>query len=430
MNDSKKRRFFTLGVPKRRQLVAEQAHVAPAMIEAAFEKGGLDVEKAEKLVENVIGTYALPFGLALNVVVNGVERLAPMVTEEPSVIAAASNAAKMVRASGGFEATLVEELMIAQIQLFDVPDFSDAARRILAEQDALLQLGASAVPDLLRVGGGPRHLAVRDLSNGMLVVHVHVDCVDAMGANIVNTIAEAMGRRLAELARGKLGLRILSNLADRRVVHARCRVQESDLAASRRGAVTAPSGISLMLAIEQASRFAEADPYRAATHNKGILNGIDAVAIATGNDWRAVEAGAHAFAARTDRYRPLAIWRCQGGELKGELEMPLALGTIGGTLRAHPVARLALSLARIERARDLIELAACVGLASNLAALRALASEGIQPGHMSLHARAVAVIAGAEGSEVERVAAAIIHAKQVHVDLAREELRRVRESVV
>jgi hydroxymethylglutaryl-CoA reductase len=393
-------RFYELTLSERRALIESSGGPSAAELEATLGHGGLDPETADKVVENVLGTYALPFGVALNFVLNGVERLVPMVVEEPSVIAAASNAAKMVREGGGFSGEVPESLMIAQVELRAVRDVDAARARIMAERPALLALAASAVPGLVRRGGGPRELEVRELAADHLVVHVLVDCCDAMGANLVNGAAETLGPRLAELSRGTLGLRILSNLTDRRLI--RVRASAPGAALARGLPLTAEQ---VLEAIEAASIFAERDPYRAATHNKGIMNGLDSVVLAAGNDYRAVEAAAHAYAARSGRYAPLAIWRRRGESLEGVLELPLALGTVGGTLRVHPAARLALRLAGIESARDLALLAGAAGLASNLAALRALATEGIQRGHMSLHARSVAIAAGATGDEVEQVAA-------------------------
>jgi len=417
--------FYRLSIDERRALACERAGVELADLTSALAGGGLDPERADKLVENVIGTYSLPFGIALNVRVNGKDRLAPMAIEEPSVIAAASNAARMARASGGFFAEMVDTLMTGQVQLVEVNDPARAMTRLTDEAERLLAVASAAVPNLVARGGGPREIEVRDLGSGCLVVHVYVDCKDAMGANLVNTIAEAVGPVAAELAGGVLGLRILSNLTDRRRVRVRCRVHSRDLGLSGRGterasdpppATKPPSdgstlgwvdGKIVAERIALASRFAEMDPYRAVTHNKGIMNGVDAVVIASGNDFRAIEAGAHAYAARSGHYAPLSHWRADAEDLVGELEMPLAVGTVGGTLRVHPVAQMALKLMQIERACDLAMLAASVGLASNLAALRALATEGIQRGHMSLHARSVAVAAGAQGDEVERVATRI-----------------------
>jgi len=428
--------FYKLSLDERRRRLAQQAGVALEEIVASLDKGGLDPTTADKVVENVVGVYGLPFGVALNVQVNGIDRLVPMVVEEPSVIAAASNAARMVRASGGFEAEMLESLMTTQIQLFDVPDPEGARVRLVEAERELLDIGAQSVPNLLARGGGPRSLEVRDLGEQVVVIHVHVDCKDAMGANLVNTIAEAIGPRATALSGGKLGLRILTNLCDRRRVRVRCRAHASDLVASTKtGKGAAPaeadaddvaSPVEVVDAIVQASRFAELDPYRATTHNKGIMNGVDSVVIATGNDYRAVEAGAHAFAARSGRYSPLAIWRRHEDYLVGELEMPLALGIVGGTLRVHPAARLALSLVGVTTADDLALVAASVGLASNLAALRALATEGIQRGHMSLHARSVAIAAGAAGDEVERVAEAISASGQIGLEAAQAALRALR----
>lgn len=328
--------------------------------------------------------------------------------------------------------------MIGQVQLTHVRSPALAIERLERESEALLALAARAVPGLVQRGGGPRAIEIRDLGQGCIVLHVLVDCCDAMGANLVNTIAEAIGPIAAELAFARLGLRILSNLCDRRRVRVTCRVHARELALSRAsGAESSRSGpisdpppsssrgdidpSEVVDRIVEASRFAELDPYRAATHNKGIMNGVDAVVIATGNDFRAVEAGAHAYAARNGRYAPLAVWRRDGDDLTGELEMPLALGTVGGTLRVHPAAQLALSILGTTSADDLAMTAASVGLASNLAALRALATEGIQRGHMALHARSVAVAAGAQGDEVEIVAATLSE----RGDITREAATRV-----
>ena len=415
MTGSRLGRFYALSVAERRERISEVAGLPGDALARALDAGGLDLATADKLVENVVGTYALPYGIALNFTVNGRDVLVPMVVEEPSVIAAASNAARMVRAGGGFWAETPEALMIGQVELRDVADPEAASAVLGAAREELLELARRAAPGLLPYGGGPREIEIRNLGEGRLVLHVLVDCRDAMGANMVNTIAEAIAPRAAELARGRLGLRILSNLADRRRVRVSCRVPIGALA----GKDGLPAA-EVAQAIEEASRFADADPYRAATHNKGIMNGIDAVVLATGNDFRAVEAGAHAYAARSGVYRPLSCWRHAGEELVGNLELPLALGTVGGTLRAHPGARLALDLVGATGAKELGEVAAAAGLATNLAALRALGTEGIQRGHMALHARSVAVTVGAEGDEVDRVARALVAGGTVTVDRARE----------
>ena len=431
--------FYRLSLAERQQLVATHSGVEHDALLAALFAGGLEAHVADKVVENVLGTYALPFGIALNVRVNQRDRLVPMVVEEPSVVAAASNAARMVRESGGFSAEMLDSLMIGQIQLCDVKSPSLAVERLEAESEGLLDLAARAVPGLLARGGGPRKIEVRDLGQGTIVLHVLVDCRDAMGANLVNTIAEAVGPVAAKIASASLGLRILSNLCDRRRVRASCRVHSAQLAFTRSHEVGAepPSSASASLsghaiadAIVSASRFAELDPYRAVTHNKGIMNGVDAVVLATGNDFRAVEAGAHAYAARTGRYAPLATWRRDGEDLVGELEMPLALGIVGGTLRVHPVAQLALRILGVASADELAQVAASVGLASNLAALRALSTEGIQRGHMSLHARSVAAAAGAEGDQVERVAEILSARGTITHEAARAVLEEFRTAVV
>ncbi len=415
--------FYKVTVNERRNLVSEATGIDVPNMARSLDGGGLDAETADKFVENVIGTYALPYGVTLNVRVNGQDRVVPMVVEEPSVVAAASNAAKMVRAGGGFHVEVDPPLMISQIQLVEVRDTERAARAILDAKEEILALADAAVSGLVARGGGARDVEVRTLgepADAMIVVHVIVDCRDAMGANLINTIAEAVADRLAALASAKVGLRILSNLCDKRCVRVRCRVPASVLATEQM------EGEDVIDGIVNASRFAELDPYRAATHNKGIMNGVDAVVIATGNDWRAVEAGAHAYAARSGRYAPLSIWRREGDALAGFLEMPLALGTVGGTLRVHPSARLSLDILGITEASDLASVAAAVGLASNLAAVRALATDGIQRGHMALHARSVALAAGANGIEVERIAAIIVEARDITLEAARRALGVVR----
>ena len=417
--------FYKITVAERRQLVSEATGVSPDEMEAALKNGGLEAETADKFVENVLGTYALPYGVCLNVRVNHHDYVVPMVVEEPSVVAAASSAAKMVRAGGGFHAEADVPLMTSQIQLTHVSDVPAAMAAILRYKAEILALADRAIPGLVQRGGGARDIDVRPLgteADRMLVVHIHVDCRDAMGANLVNTVAEGVADRLATLASARVGLRILTNLCDKRCVRVTCRVPAEELATETM------SGEEVIDGIVNASRFAELDPYRAATHNKGVMNGIDAVTIATGNDWRAIEAGAHAFAARSGQYSPLAIWRraesTSGapGVLVGRLELPMALGTVGGTLRVHPAARLSLQMLGVTRAGDLAQVAAAVGLANNLSAVRALATDGIQRGHMALHARSVAVAAGAAGSMVERVAQMIVEARDVTLESAKRAL--------
>jgi hydroxymethylglutaryl-CoA reductase len=408
--------FYKVTIPERRALVCDVTGSDPQDIERALDGGGLDADTADKFVENVLGTYGLPYGVALNVRVNGHDHVVPMVIEEPSVVAAASNAAKMVRAGGGFVADADPPHMIAQVQLRDVRDARAAVARIEAHAAEIAALADRSIPGLVARGGGTRGVEARVLADDLVVVHIILDCQDAMGANLVNSVAEAVAERLAVIAEARVGLRILSNLSDKRCVRVRCRIPAEALATDEM------SGSEVIDGIVNASRFAELDPYRAATHNKGIMNGVDAVVIATGNDWRAVEAGAHAFATRTGTYQPLAIWRRDGDVLVGALEMPMALGTVGGTLRVHPAARLSLRMLGVTDAQELAGIVAAVGLASNLAAVRALASDGIQRGHMGLHARSVALAAGAAGGLVERVAAMIVEARDITVEGARKAL--------
>jgi hydroxymethylglutaryl-CoA reductase len=383
--------FYRLSVADRRQELRVRADLSEEDL-ATLERGGLDTPTADGVVENVVGLYALPLGVGLNFQVNGQDMLVPMAVEEPSVIAAASNAARMVRDGGGFFAEADEPIMTAQIEVAGVEDPDAARGRIEAARAELLGEAQAALPRLAERGGGARALDVRALDR-RVIVHVHIDCRDAMGANMVNTVAEALADRVAGLAGGRRGLRILTNLCDRRCVRVRARVPAQSLAAP------GLDGAAVRDAIVAASRFADDDPYRAATHNKGIMNGVDAVVIATGNDWRGVEAGAHAFAAASGHYRPLSVWRQEGDDLSGRLEMPMAVGTVGGTLQAHAGARLAQRLLGVTSATSLAMIIAAVGLASNLAALRALATEGIQRGHMALHRRAAAAVLKGAGHD-------------------------------
>ena len=363
--------------------------------------GGLDPEVADRMSENVVGTVGLPLGVALNFRVNGRDVLVPMAVEEPSVVAAASNAARMVRAAGGFVGEATAPVMTAQIQLDGVPDPAGASARLDGARAELLAAGDAAIPGMRSRGGGCRDLDVRvlDADEGMVVVHVYVDVGDAMGANLVDAVAEAVAPRIQELLGGTVGLRILSNLPLRRLVSVRARVAVEDLGGPARlcraGDEAQRSPLEgLARAIERASRFAERDPFRAVTHNKGIMNGIDAAGLALGQDLRAIEAGAHAFAALNGTYKALATWRVVDGFLAGELTLPLAAATIGGSTRAHAGVRAAFELVAVSSARELAVVLAACGLASNLAALRALAGEGIQRGHMKLHERKRALAPG------------------------------------
>ena len=397
--------------------LAQASGISPEALAALAGEAGLTPDQADHMVENAVGVFGLPLGVALNFVVNGREVLVPMAIEEPSVVAGASFMAKLARAGGGFQATSSEPQMIAQLQVLDLADPDDARRRVLDHRAEILAEVDTVDPVIAGLGGGARDLEARILRETavgpMLIVHLIVDVRDAMGANAVNTAAERLAPRLEQLTGGRVHLRILSNLADRRLATSRCRIPASTLAFGDF------SGERVRDGIVEAWAFAEADPYRAATHNKGILNGVDAVVIATGNDWRAIEAGAHAYAARSGRYTSLSRWSAgTDGGLEGELEMPMAVGTVGGATRVHPVARAALELMGVTSARHLAEIVVSVGLAQNLAALRALATEGIQRGHMGLHARQVAIAAGATGDLVERVAQRLIHDGVIRIDRA------------
>lgn len=340
--------------------------------------GALPLALADQMIENVVGTYELPLAIVTNVQVNGVDHLVPVAVEEPSIVAAASNAARRVRAGGGFLAEADPPRMIGQIQLDGVPDAAAASARVIAATPRLLALANSACAGVVARGGGARSLECRDLGDGLFVVHVVVDTCDAMGANVVNTVAEALGPVIEDLTDGTLGMRILSNLADQRLVRVTARVPVEEV-----------GGRDTAERIVAGDRFAHADPYRAATHNKGIMNGIDAVLVACGQDWRGVEAGAHAYAARDGRYTSLTTWSLDGDHLVGVLELPMAVGTVGGATRVHPGARHNLELLGATSAGELAMVAAAVGLANNLAAVRALVTEGIQQGHMRLHGRSV-----------------------------------------
>lgn len=377
--------FYRLSVEARLELVAKTLGLDVSELKGALENAGLRVEQADRIVENVIGTFALPFALAPNFRINGRDVLIPMVVEEPSVVAAAGHGAKMIREGGGFEIQCDPPLMVGQIQLF-TEDVLEAKQKILGSKEEILDAAAKADPVLVSVGGGPRDLEVRVIKHEdcgeFLVVHLLVDVRDAMGANAVNTMTEAVAPMLSRIAGARYGLRILTNLADRRLVRARARVPAE--------ALNPPKGWSaaeVMEGIVGATLFAEADPYRAVTHNKGIMNGVDAVVIATGNDWRAVEAGAHAYAARSGKYQPLCIWRKIQGHLEGYLEMPMQIGIVGGLAETHAGVKLSLKLLGAKTGNDVAMAAAAAGMANNLAALRALATEGIQRGHMALARR-------------------------------------------
>lgn len=418
--------FYNHTLEERLQAIQQQVDLTPAELATLRGDGGLTPEQADHMIENVIGLHALPLGIALNFVVNGRDVLIPMVVEEPSIVAGASFMAKLARTGGGFHAHSTAPHMIGQMQIVDVPNPHAARLQLLENKAALLEESAQVDPILMRLGGGPRDLQVRILTHpaigDFLVAHLIYDVRDAMGANAVNTACERLAPSIERITGGRVHLRILSNLADQRLARARCTIPLAELAFDDFSAEQVRDGIIAAYA------FAAADPYRAATHNKGIMNGVDAVVLATGNDWRAIEAGAHAYAARDGKYTSLSTWNKDAeGNLVGTLEMPMAVGIVGGATKVHPTARAALKLMGIHTAAELAEIIVCVGLAQNLAALRALATEGIQRGHMSLHARQVAIAAGAQGDLIEKIAAQMAAEKLVRIDRAEALLKAYQE---
>ena len=417
-------RFYELSLDERGQQLMEKADLTPAELAALTGQEGLTAGQADHMVENAAGVFALPLGIAQNFQINGREVLVPMVIEEPSVVAGASFMAKLARAGGGFFASTTAPEMIGQMQIIGLAEPRSARLKLLEQKSRLLEEAGKIDPLLIKLGGGPRDLEVRLIEESpigaFLVAHLIYDVRDAMGANAVNTAVARLAPLVEEITGGQVHLRILSNLADRRLARARCVIPLSALPFDRYGGEEVRDGIITAWA------FAAADPYRAATHNKGIMNGVDAVVIATGNDWRAVEAGAHAYAARSGRYTSLSTWaRDAAGNLIGMLEMPMAVGTVGGATRVHPGAKAALKLMGVSSAPQLAEIIVSVGLAQNLAALRALATEGIQRGHMGLHARQVAIAAGATADQIETVANRMVQEKNVRIDRAEEILKEL-----
>jgi len=414
--------FYNKSLSERLNEVARSSGLSLDELAVFQSQGGLSPEAADHMVENVIGTHALPLGIGLNFQVNGKDVLVPMAIEEPSVVAGASFMAKLVRAGGGFHTTTTSPLMIGQMQVIEVPNLNEARSKLFEHKSELLAEADGIDPVLKKLGGGARDLEVRIIDDSpigsFLVVHLIYDVRDAMGANAINTACERLAPHVEAITGGKVHLRILSNLADKRLARARCTVPLNELAFDRFTGEEVRDGIITAYA------FAVTDPYRAATHNKGIMNGVDAVVIATGNDWRAIEAGAHAYAARSGKYTSLSTWGSDAdGNLVGTLEMPMAVGIIGGATRVHPAAQAAVKLMGVKTASELAEIIVSVGLAQNLAALRALATEGIQRGHMSLHARQVAIAAGASGEQIEKVAAQLVAEKTVRIDKAEEILK-------
>ncbi len=424
--DSRLPNFRALTPAQRLAAIADAAGLTPEERQQLAEPGALGLDRADGMIENVIGAFELPLGVAGNFQVNGRDVLVPMAVEEPSVVAAASFMAKLARENGGFETSSTRPLMRAQVQVLGLSDPHGARVALLRERERIVKLANSRDQVLIGLGGGCQDIEAHvfaDTPRGpMLVLHLIVDVRDAMGANTVNTMAEAVAPLVEEITGGTVRLRILSNLADLRLSRARVRLTPQTLDTKDR------SGAEIIEGVLDAYVFAATDPYRAATHNKGIMNGIDPAIVATGNDWRAVEAGAHAYACRDGRYTSLTHWeKDASGALVGTLEMPMPVGLVGGATKTHPLARLALKIMAVRSAQELGEIAVAVGLAQNLGALRALATEGIQRGHMALHARNIALTVGAVGAEVDQLAKRMAEEKDVRADRALallEELRK------
>ena len=415
----KERKFYQLTITERLARLKADGSLSDDDIQALSGSPGLTPEQADHMIENVVGTFALPLGIAQHFLVNEREVLVPMAVEEPSVVAAASFMARLASSGGGFTASAAAPEMVGQIQVLDIDDIDRAMHDLEKAKDELLEIAAQADPLLVKLGGGPRDIILRKIEESpigaFLVLHLVMDVRDAMGANAVNTALERITPLVESISGGRALLRILTNLADRRLARSQCAIPVDVLAFGEY------SGEMVRDRIIEAWAFAMADPYRAATHNKGIMNGVDAVVLATGNDWRAVEAGAHAYAARTGRYTSLSTWSVgENGELVGELEIPMAVGIVGGATRVHPTASAALKLMGIKSAVELAEIIVSVGLAQNLGALRALATEGIQRGHMSLHARQVAVAAGVPQEWINPIVEQMVKEGNIHMERALE----------
>ncbi len=405
--------FYKLTPKERLALVKEFAGLSDEECDLLQNTGSLPLEAADRMIENVVGVFPLPLGIGVNFFINNRDYLIPMAIEEPSVVAAASYAAKMVREGGGFHTSSTLPVMIGQIQLVDVADAEKAKQLVLEAKQEILEQANAQDPVLSSVGGGAKDLEAKVISTTagpMLITELNVDCRDAMGANAVNTMAEAVAPTIERITGGRVYLRIISNLATKRLARAWCTIPKEVL-----------GGEEVVDGIVNASAFAAADPYRAATHNKGAMNGIIAVILATGNDHRAIEAGGHAYAAIHGQYTSLSTWeKNEKGDLEGTIELPMAVGLIGGAVRTHPIAKIAVKILGVKTANEFAEVLAAVGLAQNLAALRALAHEGIQRGHMALHARNIAVAAGAGEKIVDLVAERMVKERKIRMDRAKE----------
>jgi hydroxymethylglutaryl-CoA reductase len=405
--------FYKLSSKERLKVVKDFASLSDEECDLLQNTGSLPLDLADRMIENVVGAMPIPLGIGVNFLINNRDYLIPMAIEEPSVVAAASYAAKMVRDGGGFHTSSTPPVMIGQIQAVGMGEPEAARQRVLETKAEILKKANDQDPVLASVGGGAKDLdakVIQTIVGPMLITELHVDCRDAMGANAVNTMSEAVAPLIERITGGHVYLRIISNLATKRLAKAWCTVPKQSL-----------GGEEVVDGIVNASAFAAADPYRAATHNKGAMNGIIAVILATGNDHRAIEAGAHAYAALKGRYTSLSVWeKNQNGDLVGSIELPMAVGLIGGAVRTHPIAKIALKILGVKTANEFAEVLAAVGLAQNLGALRALAHEGIQRGHMSLHARNIAVAAGVPAELVDLVAERMVKERKIRMDRAKE----------
>lgn len=411
--------FYKLSIDERLKIIKDFCNLSDDEVKLLKNSGALDLDVANRMIENVIGAQHLPLGIATHFLINGKDYFIPMAIEEPSVVAAASYAAKLARPGGGFIASASESLMIGQIQVINVKNFDKAREKILENKNELLKIANETNPTLISYGGGAKDIEVREINTirgKMLILHLIVNVVDAMGANIVNTMCEAIAKRVEEFTEGKVRLRIISNLATKRIARARA-VWKKDVV-----------GEDVVEGVLDAYAFALADEYRATTHNKGIMNGIDAIALACAQDWRAIEAGAHAYASLSGRYLPLTRYKKdENGNLVGEIELPLQVGIVGGATRTNEIAKIAFKILRVSSAKELAEVMASVGLAQNFAALRALATEGIQRGHMELHARNIAIMAGAKGNLIDIIAERMVKEGKISVDNAKKILEELKD---
>ncbi|EAA0288496.1 hydroxymethylglutaryl-CoA reductase, degradative [Listeria monocytogenes] len=418
-------KFYKKTVEERRAILAKYADLNEEEQAFLASTGALSFDKANHMIENTIGIYSLPLGLGMNMLLNDKRYVVPMAMEEPSVVAAQSAGAKLIAQNGGITGSATKRKMIGQIELISVSDIQAAKENIIANEEQLIAIANQAHPSLQKRGGGAVKIQVRTAQTAndetLFIVHLLVDTQEAMGANMVNTMVETLAPELEMLTNGTANMRILSNLVDEATATAVCRINPESLATKTQ------SGEWVRDRIIAAYEFADADIYRAATHNKGIMNGIDAVIMAFGNDWRAVEAASHAYAARTGSYKPMSKWsKDADGYLVGELTLPMPVAFVGGSIAIHPIASLSKKIARVESAKELAMLVCAVGLTQNLAALKALVTEGIQRGHMSLQAKSLAMTAGAEADEIEIVATFLQESKQLNVVAAKEFIAKLR----